>query len=52
MASFDTIVRQMTEMFQLPKCLSKNDRNISAKKKQLKASLQDKMKEHFASLSS
>jgi len=27
-ASFDTTVRQMTEISQWPKCLSKNDRNI------------------------
>jgi len=33
-ASFDTTVRQMTEMFQWPKRLSKNDRNASARKKQ------------------
>jgi len=30
-ASFDKTVRQMTEMSQWPKCLSKNDRNVSAK---------------------
>jgi len=29
-ASFNTTVRQMTEMFQWPKCLSKNDQNVSA----------------------
>jgi len=29
--SFNTTVRQTTEMFQWPKCLSKNDRNVSAK---------------------
>jgi len=29
MASFNTTVRRMTEMFQWPKCLSKNDRNVS-----------------------
>jgi len=33
MASFNTTVRQMTEMLQWPKCLIKNDRNVSAKKK-------------------
>jgi len=33
MVSFNTTVRQMTEMFQWPKCLSKKDRNVSAKKK-------------------
>jgi len=32
MVSFNTTVRQMTKMFQWPKCLSKNDRNVSAKK--------------------
>jgi len=33
-ASFNTTVRQMTEMFKWPKCLSKkNDQNVSAKKK-------------------
>jgi len=32
--SFNTNVRQKTEMFQWWKCLSKSDRNISAKKKQ------------------
>jgi len=31
MAGFNTTLRQMTEMFQWPKCLSKNDRNVSAK---------------------
>jgi len=31
-ASFNTSVRQMTEMFQWPICLSKNYRNVSAKK--------------------
>jgi len=30
MVSFNTTVRQMIEMFQWPKFLSKNDRNISA----------------------
>jgi len=34
--SFDTTVRQMTEMFHWPKFCSKNDRNVSAKKKQLR----------------
>jgi len=33
MASFNTTVRHTTEMFQRPKCLSKNDWNVSAKKK-------------------
>jgi len=33
MVSSNTTVRQMTEMFQWPKCLSKNDRNVSATKK-------------------
>jgi len=32
MVSFNTTVRQMTEMFQWPKCLSRNDQNVSAKK--------------------
>jgi len=31
-ASFITTMRQMTKMFQWLKCLSKNDRNVSAKK--------------------
>jgi len=35
MASFNTTVRQVTEMFQWPKCLNKNDRNVSAKKTQM-----------------
>jgi len=26
-------MKQMTEMFQWPNCLSKNDRNVSTKKK-------------------
>jgi len=30
-ASFNTTVRQMTEMPQKPKCLSKIDQNVSAK---------------------
>jgi len=29
MMSFTTTVRQMTEMFQWPKCPSKNDWNVS-----------------------
>jgi len=33
--SSNTLVQQMTEMFQWPKCLRKNDRNLSAKKKRL-----------------
>jgi len=32
MASFNATVGQMTEIFQWPKCHSKNDRNVSAKK--------------------
>jgi len=32
MVTFNTTVRQMTEMFQWPKCLSKNDRNVFTKK--------------------
>jgi len=36
MVSFNTTVSQLTEMFQWPKCLSRNDRNVSAKKKQPK----------------
>jgi len=35
MMSFITTVRHMTEMFQWPKYLSKNDQNVSAKQKQL-----------------
>jgi len=31
-ARFDTTVRQMTEMSQWPKCLSKNDWNVSLTK--------------------
>ena len=34
MASFNTTVRQMTEMFQWPKYFSKNEWNVSVKKKQ------------------
>jgi len=33
MVSFNTTVRQMIEFFQWPKCVSKNDGNVSAKKK-------------------
>jgi len=32
MVSFDAIVRQMTEMFQWPKCYSKKWPNVTAKK--------------------
>jgi len=32
MASFNASVRQMTEKFQWPKCLSKNDRMFQRKK--------------------
>jgi len=32
MVSFNASVRQMTEMFQWPKCLSKSERNVSAKR--------------------
>jgi len=33
MASFNATVTQMTEMFQWPKCLSRNDQIVSATKK-------------------
>jgi len=33
MTTFNTTVSQMTEMFQWPNCLSKNDRNVSVNKK-------------------
>jgi len=33
MVSFNTTVRQMTKIFQWPKCLSRNDQNVSTKKK-------------------
>jgi len=38
MASFTTTVRQMTKMFQWPKCFSKNYGNVSAKKNSHKTS--------------
>ena len=34
-ASFNTTVREMTEMFQWPKFLNKTDRNVSAKRKNM-----------------
>jgi len=33
MVSFNITMTQMTEMFQWTKCLNKNDRNVSSKKK-------------------
>jgi len=35
MTSFNMTVRQMTEMFHWPKCLTKNDWNVSMKNNRL-----------------
>ena len=48
MVSFNTTVRQMTEMFQRPKCLSKNDRNVSAKKNQTPRIIQSETKNNYS----